>query len=108
MNLLRQIALRDDPLSQLGYIDLMIQSEEQTRKPGYKSRIEQLHMARKEAEVRAKMLENSFAPWKDQDEAIHSVLVQGACVEEEEAEKGNWQQVGARLRKSAKEYFGMS
>ena len=38
VNLLRQIALRDDPLSQIDYIDLMIQSEEQGHKPGYKER----------------------------------------------------------------------
>uniref|UniRef100_A0A8C5MGG8 Fibronectin type-III domain-containing protein n=1 Tax=Leptobrachium leishanense TaxID=445787 RepID=A0A8C5MGG8_9ANUR len=47
----REIALVPNPLLTTEYIDLMIQSEEQEAKPGYKERIQSLKEVRKDAEI---------------------------------------------------------
>uniref|UniRef100_A0A0E9XXN8 Uncharacterized protein n=1 Tax=Anguilla anguilla TaxID=7936 RepID=A0A0E9XXN8_ANGAN len=39
---LQEIALRPDPLSTPGYIELLIESEKQECKPGYKKRVAEL------------------------------------------------------------------
>ena len=48
---LQQIALKDNPLSALEYIDLLIDSEESQAKPGYRGRIQSLNEVRKDAVV---------------------------------------------------------
>uniref|UniRef100_A0A8C5PWZ3 Fibronectin type-III domain-containing protein n=1 Tax=Leptobrachium leishanense TaxID=445787 RepID=A0A8C5PWZ3_9ANUR len=48
---LHEIALVPNPLSTTEYIDLMIQSEEQEAKPGYKERIQSLKDVRLDAEI---------------------------------------------------------
>uniref|UniRef100_A0A8C5MNT0 Fibronectin type-III domain-containing protein n=1 Tax=Leptobrachium leishanense TaxID=445787 RepID=A0A8C5MNT0_9ANUR len=52
---LREIALIPNPLLTTEYIDLMIQSEEQEAKPGYKERIQSLKEVRKDAEILEKI-----------------------------------------------------
>ncbi|XP_018541902.1 uncharacterized protein LOC108889762 [Lates calcarifer] len=46
---LREIALRPDPLATPDYIDLLIQTEEQEAKPGFKQRIKELNEVRQGA-----------------------------------------------------------
>lgn len=48
---LAEIALRPDPLSTVEYLDLMIQSEEMEKKPGYDKRIKMLHEFRHMASI---------------------------------------------------------
>lgn len=48
---LKEIALRPDPLSTVGHIDLMIQSEEMEMQPGYADRVKMLKEMKKMAEV---------------------------------------------------------
>ena len=48
---LNEIALKPNPLTELDYIDLLIESEKQECKPGYRKRLEYLQEARKKAEV---------------------------------------------------------
>lgn len=48
---LKEIALRPDPLSTVGHIDLMIQSEEMEMQPGYVDRVKMLKEMKKVAEV---------------------------------------------------------
>ena len=48
---LDEIALKPNPLTALDYIDLMIESEKQECKPGYRKRLECLQEARHNAEV---------------------------------------------------------
>ena len=48
---LDEIALKPNPLTQLDYIDLLIESEKQQCKPGYLKRLEFLQEARKNAKV---------------------------------------------------------
>lgn len=50
-NILRQIALRPDPLSVLEHIDLLIESERLEKRPGFHARISSLKQCRKKATV---------------------------------------------------------
>lgn len=104
VNLLRKIALRDDPLSQVEYIDQMIMSEQSAKKPGWQNRISQLQVVRKEAELRANMLAESYSPWKDHDASLQSVVVKVAA---EDEDAGYWQGLKQRLTSSARHYFGV-
>ena len=47
---LNEIALKPDPLNEVNYIDLLIQSEKREAKPGFKSRIQSLEKIRKNAQ----------------------------------------------------------
>lgn len=57
---LDEIALRPNPLSEVEYIDLLIQSEEDQAKSGYKKRIQCLQKVRKEAELLSKMKDKTI------------------------------------------------
>ena len=61
---LDEIALKPNPLTELDYIDLLIESEKQQCKPGYMKRLEYLQEARKNTEVihQLKEGEDSQAP----------------------------------------------
>ena len=52
---LEEIALKPNPLDELKYIDLLIQSEEDQQKPGYKSRVAQYQNIRKNAQLMKKV-----------------------------------------------------
>ncbi|GLD74577.1 uncharacterized protein AKAME5_002590800 [Lates japonicus] len=54
---LREIALRPDPLATPDYIDLLIQTEEQEAKPGFKQRIKELNEVRQGAVLLQKVAE---------------------------------------------------
>lgn len=57
---LDEIALRPNPLSEVEYIDLLIQSEEDQAKPGYKKRIKCLQRVRNEAALLSKMKDKTI------------------------------------------------
>lgn len=48
---LEEIALRPNPLDELNYLDLLIQSEEEQQKPGFRDRVDQYQKIRKNAEI---------------------------------------------------------
>lgn len=50
-NILREIALRPDPLSVVEHIDLLIESEKQEKRAGFQKRIASLHQCRKKATI---------------------------------------------------------
>ncbi len=50
---LDEIALKPNPLSEVEYIDLLIQSEQQEKKVGWNQRVQYLHHARKQAQLTA-------------------------------------------------------
>ncbi|KAL2098621.1 hypothetical protein ACEWY4_005101 [Coilia grayii] len=52
---LKEIALRPDPLATPDYIDLLIQSEEQKARPGFKQRIKELQEVRERAVLMQKV-----------------------------------------------------
>ncbi len=61
---LTEIALKKDPLQQVDYLDLLIQSEEMQAKPGFKERVRSLRETRNRAEQINKMATEDFDPWK--------------------------------------------
>ncbi|XP_067222592.1 uncharacterized protein [Chanodichthys erythropterus] len=59
---LEEIALKPNPLSTPDYIDLMIESEKQERKPGFIDRIRSLMDVRKKAEIISKFSTGELLP----------------------------------------------
>ena len=59
---LDEIALKPHPLTELDYIDLLIESEKQESKPGYKKRLEYLQVARKNAKLIHQLNKGGDAP----------------------------------------------
>jgi GTPase Era involved in 16S rRNA processing len=68
---LDEIALRPNPLDELNYLDLLIQSEEEQQKPGFRDRVSQYRKFRKNAETLKKV-----ASPDDPDEATRSLINQ--------------------------------
>ncbi len=64
---LQEIALKPNPLSVPDYIDLMIESEKQEAKPGFKDRIQSLLEVRKKADIISKVSTGKVLPqhWKE-------------------------------------------
>ena len=52
---LDEIALKPNPLTEVEYIDLLIKSEEQQKKPGWKNRMQYFQAVRQQAEILAKV-----------------------------------------------------
>ena len=61
-------ALKDDPLQQVDYIDLLIQSEKSQKKPGWKDRIQALEETKKTAEEINRLAKPGYDPWEDYQE----------------------------------------
>ncbi|XP_067249267.1 uncharacterized protein [Chanodichthys erythropterus] len=63
---LQEIALKPNPLSTPDYIDLMIESEKQEAKPGFKDRIQSLMEVREKAEIISQVSTGGVLPedWK--------------------------------------------
>ena len=61
---LSEIALKKDPLQQVDYIDLLIQSEKMQAKPGFKERMESLQETRNRAEQINKLATPGYDPWE--------------------------------------------
>ena len=61
---LSEIALKKDPLQQVDYLDLLIQSEEMQAKPGFKERVRSLRETRDRAEQINRMATANFDPWQ--------------------------------------------
>ncbi|XP_028407913.1 uncharacterized protein LOC114530544 [Dendronephthya gigantea] len=62
---LSEIALKKDPLQQVDYLDLLIQSEEKQGKPGFKDRVKALIETQRMAEQVNKMAKLGYDPWKN-------------------------------------------
>ena len=60
---LSEIALKKDPLQQLDYLDLLIESEKAQGKPGFKDRVRSLTETRNKAEQINKMAKAGYDPW---------------------------------------------
>lgn len=64
---LEEIALKPNPLSEVEYIDLLIESEKQEAQPGWKQRVQYYEKVREEAHLLSKV--------KDEEGSDHHVLV---------------------------------
>jgi len=61
---LSEIALKDDPLSHVDYIDTLIRSEQQACKPGWAERVKQLHEIRKQAIQMQEIVKKGYDPFR--------------------------------------------
>ena len=99
---LKEIALKPDHLTQVDYIDLMIESEKQEAKPGWKERVATLQEVRKQAEILTTVAEQKGAGnpfFYDSD-----FLQPNAMQEFEDSESGSttvwasvWDKISQRL-----------
>ena len=103
VNRLREMALRDDPLSQIDHLDLMIKSEQLARKPGFQFRIQQLKDARKEAELRGELMDESYESFKDHNTAF--ARLDDPKEEEEEGPSNYLRDLRQRLSAQARSRF---
>ena len=62
---LSEIALKKDPLQQVDYLDLLIESEKSQAKPGWKDRVRALQKTREEALEINSLATPGFDPWKE-------------------------------------------
>ena len=62
---LQAIALRPCPLSTVEYIDLLIQGEQNSEKPGFTKRVEQLYDVRKKAKYMQQLADDGFDPFEE-------------------------------------------
>jgi hypothetical protein len=65
---LSKIALKKDPLQQVDYLDLLIESEKSQAKPGFQERVKSLQEMRDRAEQINKMATDDFDPWENYKE----------------------------------------
>ena len=62
---LSEIALKKDPLQQVDYLDLLIESEKSQAKPGWKDRVSALQKTRDTAVQINRLAEPGFDPWEE-------------------------------------------
>ncbi|CAH3182360.1 unnamed protein product [Porites evermanni] len=62
---LSEIALKKDPLQQVDYLDLLIESEKSQAKPGWQDRVSALQIIRDAAVQINRLGKPGFDPWKD-------------------------------------------
>lgn len=69
---LREIALKPNPLTEVGYIDLLIESEKQEAKHGWLQRVQVLNELREKAELISKIMSTEATPDKlfEEDPAL--------------------------------------
>lgn len=58
---LKEIALKPNPMTEIEYLDLLIQSEQQDHKPGWQKRVEKYREFRKDAELYKKVADQGVA-----------------------------------------------
>ena len=71
INKLNAIALRPNPLSDLDYIDLLIESEKNERKYGLEQRLKLFNKMRKEAELMRQTANANFRPWGEDKDIVN-------------------------------------
>ena len=62
---LSEIALKPNPLTESDYLELLISSEEQEQKPGWKERVKQYHIPSKEANILKKISNMEIKGYRD-------------------------------------------
>ena len=70
---LSEIALEKDPLQQVDYLDLLIESEKSQARPGWQDRVRSLQKTRDEAVQINRLGKPGFDPWENyqEDEETH-------------------------------------
>ena len=79
---LDEIALKPDPLTQLEYLELLIESEKREAKPGWKQRVQYLEEAKSHAEILSKVKDE-----KESEKLIRTLSRAGGAGEERKTRK---------------------
>ena len=105
---LSEIALKKDPLQQVDYLDLLIESEKSQAKPGWKDRVRALQKTRDTAVQINRLGKPGFDPWKEYRE--NEETRQFFQKQTEEAQASYVYQAGKKIKKAAskakKVFFG--
>ena len=70
---LQEIALRPDPLTEVGYIDILIESESLEARPGWSKRVKTLKKVRKRAKILSKVQKGPAIAESLQDDPEHAI-----------------------------------
>lgn len=73
INKLNEIALRPNPLSDIDYIDLLIESEKNEKKHGWDQRLKLFYKMREEAELVSKTSKANYKPWGTDADIINEI-----------------------------------
>ena len=69
---LEEIALKSNPLSTVEYIDLLIETEKRSGKPGWQDRVHGLEDVRKEADITGKVKKGNYNPFDKFDASMRA------------------------------------
>ena len=99
--ILDQIALKDNPLSTVEYIDILIQSEEQEAKPGWQIRVKHLVGLRKRAEHLNEIARGEYDPFREYRDRIEEARMSGVDFRDKES----WTQVAKKYKNKFQDKF---
>ena len=101
---LSEIALKKDPLQQVDYLDLLIESEKSQAKPGWKDRVSALQKTRDEAVEINRLEKPGFDPWEKYRE--NEETRQFFQKQTEEAQESLWKKTKKAASKAVKVVLG--
>ena len=101
---LSEIALKKDPLQQVDYLNLLIESEKSQAKPGWQDRIKSLQKTRDEAVEINRLGKPGFDPWEKyrEDEETRQFFLK----QTEEAQESLWKKTKKVASNAKKAVFG--
>ena len=101
---LSEIALKKDPLQQVDYLNLLIESEKSQAKPGWQDRIKSLQKTRDEAVEINRLGKPGFDPWEKyrEDEETRQFFLK----QTEEAQQSLWKKTKKVASNAKKAVFG--
>ena len=97
---LSEIALKKDPLQQVDYLDLLIESEKTQAKPGWQDRVKSLQETRDKAEEINRLAKPGFDPWENYRE--NEETRQFFQKQTEKAQGGRFRRAWNNTKKAAK------
>ena len=105
---LSEIALKKDPLQQVDYLDLLIESEKSQAKPGWQDRVSALQITRDAAVQINRLRKPGFDPWKDFRENEDTRQFFQKQTEQAQASYMNqaWNATKKKVRKAKKALLG--
>ena len=101
---LSEIALKKDPLQQVDYLDLLIESEKSQAKPGWKDRVSALQKTRDKAVEINRLEKPGFDPWEKYRE--NEETRQFFQKQTEEARESFWKKTKKAASKAVKVVLG--
>ena len=98
LSILEKIALKDNPLSTVEYIDILIRAETSDKKPGWQDRVNALDDLRKKAEHLTKITSDDYDPFAEYRNRIEEARKSGVDF----GDKDSWTQVAKKYKDTVK------